>query len=393
MRVLIGSGFFESELPSFREYSYSKELAALGHEVTLMCGDQSSIWAKSRVRLPVTVPARCDAQFARLSGVAILRRRVLFRVSDFVLYFPVLAAIKHADVVHVIEFRQGVTLLIALLAKIFGKPVVYDHEQRGDRAARWYSRVDSVFRRFLIFMGSFLIDCMRHTVLVNRDHFRSCSIRRVTEIFAPLGVDPERFYFSAEERAAIRAELQIKNSESVAIMSGKLHAHKRVIDVVKAARRAGQRLILVGTMTPDVQAALQTLGERREILLPQASSERLRSLYCGADIAVFTTFTVSYWEAHATGIRLIVPATAFSELVFANDAYVTGFGDRAMFRVADEQYQDNVDITNAIYDALKRSPAAPRQSRTRFCAKDQCRDLSKLYARLVGVRGGGNATD
>ncbi len=60
LRVLLVSGFFESQLVSFREYAYSKELADLGHEVTLMCGDQSYIWSKSRVRLPVTDPAKDD---------------------------------------------------------------------------------------------------------------------------------------------------------------------------------------------------------------------------------------------------------------------------------------------------------------------------------------------
>src|SRR5687767_14351181 len=63
MRVLLGSGFFESELPSFREYSYSKELALLGHEVTLLCGDQSYVWSGSRAGLPPTNPTLNDREF------------------------------------------------------------------------------------------------------------------------------------------------------------------------------------------------------------------------------------------------------------------------------------------------------------------------------------------
>jgi len=63
MHVLVASGFFESELPSYREYSYCQQLAAAGHEVTLMCGDQSQIWSRSRVKLKATNPTARDAEF------------------------------------------------------------------------------------------------------------------------------------------------------------------------------------------------------------------------------------------------------------------------------------------------------------------------------------------
>jgi glycosyltransferase involved in cell wall biosynthesis len=383
MRVLLGSGFFESELPSFREYSYSKELALLGHDVTLMCGDRSYVWSRSRAGLPPTRPTANDREFAAVTGVSVLRRRVFFRVSDFVLYRPVLAEIRRADVVHVIEFRQGVTVLIALLARLFGKPVVYDHEQRGDRTARWYSRVDSVFRRVLIFIGSWSVSCVRHTVLANREHFRSCTPRRVEAIFAPLGVDPDRFYYDAAARQAVRAELGFVATDRVAVMSGKLHKFKRVADVAKACQRANVRLVLVGTLSPDVSEDLAKLAPGTVTTLGQAKPERLRDLYNAADFAIFTTFSVSYWEAYATGVHLVLPATAFTQRVFAEDPHVTGFGAADMFRVSDEEYREGVDITEAVAGALRTSVPAERQSRMRFSAKVQCRELANLYARLL----------
>lgn len=386
MKVLLASGFFESELPSFREYSYSKELASMGHDVTLMCGDRSYVWSRSRVRLPQTQPSRNDRQFADETGVKVLRRKVFFRISDFVLYWPVIEEIRRADVVHVIEFRQGITLLIAVIARLFGKPVVYDHEQRGDRTGRWYSRVDSLFRRMLIFCGSFLVDCMRHTVLANRDHFRSCTPRRVREMFAPLGVDPQRFYFDADERARTRAELQVERGERLAIMSGKLHASKRVAEVVVACRRAGVRLLLVGTMTPEVADAIAAMPKGNEILLPQAPADRLRALYNAADIAIFTTFSVSYWEAHATGLHLIVPQSEFTQTVFADDPSVTRFGEPAMFVVPDEEYVSTYDVASVVHRALSSAREAERTSRVTFSARDQCQRLASLYGELVAAR-------
>lgn len=386
MRVLLGSGFFESELPSFREYSYSRELALLGHQVTLMCGDRSYVWSRSHAGLPVTHPRRNDREFAESTGVWVLRRRVFLRVSDLVLYWPSIAAIRRADVVHVIEFRQGVTVLIALLARLFGKPVVYDHEQRGDRTEKWYSRVDSVLRRMLIFIGSLTVSCVRHTVLANREHFLSCTPRRVPTIFAPLGVDPQRFYYDAGVRERVRAELAVRAGERVAVMSGKLHRHKHVTDVARACQRAGVRLLLVGTISPDVADELEALRADCVTVLPQASPDRLRDIFNAADLAIFTTFTVSYWEAHATGIHLILPATAFTERVFAKDANVSTFGAADMFDVADEQYRKGIDISGAVHEKLLAPLPGSRQSRMRFSSADQCAELAQLYASLVSAR-------
>lgn len=383
MRILLGSGFFESELPSFREYSYSKELAALGHEVTLMCGDQSYVWTGSLVKLPQTQPVRHDAEFSATTGVTVLRRHVFLRVSDFVLYWPVISAIRNADVVHIIEFRQGITVLIAWLARLFGKPVVYDHEQRGDRTARLYSRIDSLFRRLLIFLGSLTVSCVRHTVLANKEHFLSCTPRKVPTMFAPLGVDPERFYFDAAARTRVRDELGLDRTQRVAVMSGKLHKLKHVTDVARACRSAHVRLILVGTIAPDVDAELTAAGIHDAIRLGQADADRLRDVYNAADFVIFTTFSVSYWEAYATGAHLLVPATDFSKLVFADDPNVSRFGDAAMFRVPDEEYRAGIDISPFIERALTGATPRERISRMRFSAPDQCAALAQLYASLL----------
>jgi glycosyltransferase involved in cell wall biosynthesis len=384
MRILIASGFFESELPSYREYSYSSELAALGHDVTLMCGDQSQVWRFSKGGVSASDPTVADDEFRASSGVRLLRRHVFFRVSDLVLYLPLLGAIRRADVVHVIEFRQGITLIVALLARLMGKPVVYDHEQRGDRTAHWYSRVDSALRRLLIFTGSWCVSCVRHTVLANREHFLSCTPRKVETIFAPLGTDPKRFYFDSQERNATRTELGIDPGTRIAVMSGKLHAFKRIVEVVQACRDAGVRLILIGNLAPEVRTGIDALPPGNEIILPLGSAARLRAIYCAADIAVFTTFTLSYWEAYATGVQLVVPDTEFSEMVFEGDPNVARFGNSAMFRVVDEEYRKEATIREPVARALCSLGPQQRTSRTRYTAATQVKHLSDLYGRLTG---------
>lgn len=388
-RILIASGFFESELISFREYAYSRGLAGLGHDVTLMAGDQSYIWSRSRTRLPTTNPMRRDAEFVASTGVRLLRRHVFVRISDFVLYLPNLSAIRNADLVHVIEFRTGITVLIALLARAMGKPVIYDHEQRGDRDLRWYSKLDSKFRRALIHIGSLTPDTVRHTILANRDHFRSSSARDVPTMLAPLGADTSTFYYDENERKEIRREFRIGDGERLAVTTGKLHRPKHIVDVVRACRRTGTRLMLVGTVASDLATDLAALGPGPELFVPQVSPSRLRAIFNAADCAIFTTFTVSYWEAHATGLPLILPATDFTKIVLEGDPLVFQFGGPELFSVSDEQYRDGINITNAVAEALARIPATVlRSSRNQFSAEATARSLSELYRRVLATRAG-----
>lgn len=386
MKILICCGFFESQLPTWREYSYSANLAGMGHDVTLLCGDQSQIWRHSRVKLPVTDPALMDDAFVRKTGVTLIRRHVFLRVSDLVLFLPSIRAIRAADVVHCIEFRQGITMIVALLAWLMGKPVVYDHEQRGDRDARWYSRVDSRFRRLLIGIGSVTVKAVRHTVLANRDHWRATSWKRgVREIFAPLGADPAIFYMAAGERAATRRELGLAEGERTAIVSGKLHGEKRIPSVVKACREAGLRLILVGSMPDDVRREIDAMPAGNEILLGNVDTDGLRRLYNAADIVIFTTFTLSYWEAMATGLFLVAPRTGFTELAIGAQRNVALFGEQSMFALSDERYHPHVDIAPLLAATLKRVDLPPREANLVYSAPVQTAKLAGLYEELVAA--------
>lgn len=384
MKILVASGFFESELPSYREYAYCKGLSARGHQVTLMCGDQSHIWKWRSFGLPVTNPAAKDEEYVRETGVQVLRRHVWFRYSDFVIYRPVLKAIKDADVVHLIEFRTGTTPLIAAIAKLMGKPVVYDHEQRGDRRRHWTSRVDSVWRRQLIRFGSMFVDHVRHTVIQNLRHFRSCSRSSAPTQLAPLGADPKLFAYDPQRRAALRVQHGIGANEKVFVMSGKLHPLKLVDQVILAARKAGVRLLLVGTLTDEMKPAIAQLPPGNEIFVPPVDAANLAGYYSCADAAIFTTFTLSYWEAYTTGLSLVVPRTDFSELVFKDDRHVELFGSEAMFLVPDEAYEPGVCIVDVLAEAMSRVQLHPcRMSTDKFSSEFQIGQLEETYRSLV----------
>ncbi|WP_028168366.1 glycosyltransferase [Bradyrhizobium elkanii] len=383
-KVLLVSGFTETEINSFREIQYSRVLAERGWDVEIRTSTESYIWKYNRSKLKSTFPSRNDDELKSKYGITISRSKPLLRLSDFVLLPISMAAIRSADVVHVIEFRQGLSVVYAALAKLFGKPVIYDHEQRGDRHYTWLHTLDSFFRRVLICIGSIFPDVVRHTVIANRDHFiRNSWSRKGKLMFAPLAADERVFFFSNELRAASRARLGLALDDKVVVISGKIDAVKRTEEAARAVRDAGYKLILVGRMSDDVRKMFSSYGTESVIQLPHSPPAEVNALYNAADAALFTTFSISYWEALSTGLQVIVPRTQFSEMALPDNQAIL-FGSEEMFLVPEEQYKPETDVYDLVKQALHHRPLQ-LQSRTTngsFLWPARAEELLKLYQSL-----------
>jgi len=386
LNLLLVSAFFESEMPSLREAQYARALAEGGANVTLFVSTGSNVWKYNRAGLKPTDPAKRDEQLSSEFGFTVVRRRPILRVSDLFVIWPPIRLIWSSDIVHVIEFRQGFTVLVAIIAKLFGKPVVYDHEQRGDRHYTIFHTIDSVVRRALIFIGSFFVDCVRHTVIANGQHFKTSTPRRPPMFMRPLGADEARFSFDADRRRTLRTELNVGPSEVLVAFTGKLTEDKRIVDVVKAAIAAETVLVLAGRLDSRIwnQIVSQGLSEkiRRMEWLPP---DQLAGLYSASDVVVFTTFSLSYWEAALTGAKVVVPKSRFFDAVLAGEDNFVGFGSADMFSVEDEQYKAGIDLTEALTSAIREAAAAkgsPRKGSKMFSWSRRRTELVEFYESL-----------
>lgn len=389
LNVLIVSAFFESAMPSLREPQYSRALSEAGANVTLFVSTGSNVWKFNRAGLKPTDPAKNDEQLSREFGFTVVRRRPLLRLSDLFLIWPPIKLIRSADMIHVIEFRQGFTVLVAIIGKLLGKPVIYDHEQRGDRHYSILHSMDSFVRRALIFIGSFFVDCVRHTVVANGQHFRASTFRRPPMFMRPLGADESRFFFDADQRKAFRNELGVAEGEKLVVFSGKLTEDKRIVDVVKAVKQAGATLALAGRLDGRIWQELVDEGLSEQIKrLDWLAPTRLAGLYSAADVVVFTTFSLSYWEAALTGAKVVVPKSHFFEAVLADQENFFGFGSPDMFVVEDEQYRATADVVGplsaTIQAALQSSDA--RIASTKFSWRGRRLELAEFYGQLQSGR-------
>lgn len=386
LNALIVSAFFESGMPSLREAQYAKALSEAGAAVTLFVSTGSNVWKYNRAGLTPTDPAKNDVAISKEFGFRVVRRRALLRLSDFFVIWPPIKLIWSSDVVHVIEFRQGFTVLVAILAKLLGKPVIYDHEQRGDRHYSLLHTLDSAMRRCLIFVGSFFVDCVRHTVVANGQHFKSSTLRRPPMFMRPLGGDESRFFFDAERRKAFRSRLNVTESDRVIAFTGKLTEDKRILDVVKASKAAQSILVLAGRMDERIWQRIVELGLADNIRrLEWLSPVDLASLYSASDVVIFTTFSLSYWEAALTGAKVVVPKSHFFDAVLHDQENFFGFGDPGMFTVEDEQYKSDVNLVEPIAEALRKALANRdvRNVSEKFSWRWRRIELAEFYGALT----------
>ncbi|WP_437203122.1 glycosyltransferase family 4 protein [Planctomicrobium sp. SH664] len=386
-KVLITSGYMETEINAFREIQYSRNLALRGWDVVVYASSQSYIWKHNRAGHAPTNPCANDENLRRDFGIHIVRCRTLLRYADFLLLPIPFRLIREADVVHVIEFRVGHPVIVAAIAKMLGKPVVYDHEQRGDRHYTWLHSIDSLVRRLCIRIGSLFVDTVRHTVHANRDHFvRNRWSTRGKLVFGPLAADERIFHFSPEQRIATRRELNLTPDEVTVVVSGKIEEPKRTPEAIRALLAAGVTVIVVGRVPPRIQQELESIQGGRLQILGHVTPDRLNEIYAGMDYALFTTFSLSYWEAMATGLRIICPRTTFSETHLPKEKAIL-FGQEAMFVISEEEYDPQFNVGEAVAAVLKDlTVSAPdRATDARFQWPSRSQELDQQYRDLLQI--------
>ena len=349
---------------SFRENQFAERLSRRGHNVKVITSDQSYIWKHNRAGVKPTDPVAEEASYRALSNLSIIRRSPWFRMGDLVMLPLSRLDFRDADIVHVLDFRQGVTAVAARLARSLKKPVIYDHEQRGDRIGSPLHSFDNIARRLLIKYGGRTPSLVRHTVLSNRLFFEKI-VPGYNGKFAltPLGVD-ERIFFKDEGlRSSARASLATTPDQRMFLLTGKIDHDKRPLDLARAMRRTGTPLYVAGKISETVE---QEMGQYDGLRILGVKSQReLNALYNAADCAIFTTFTLSYWEALAAGSNVIVPSTRFSQLVLQGAPGVVLFGEPSMFAVEEERYKCDIVLDEKLVVAIEKAKLLERSDSDR----------------------------
>ena len=138
----------------------------------------------------------------------------------------------------------------------------------------------------------------------------------------PLGFDPALFAFDQRRREDER-QRQGWSHDVVVVVTGKLHAGKRVELIARACERAlpeqSIRLVLAGTIDEQylsqVRAAAPHLdGTHRLHVSPLLTRHDLAGLYLAADVVAFARLpSISIYEAAGTGAMVAIGRDEFGD--------------------------------------------------------------------------------
>ncbi|MCO6384614.1 hypothetical protein [Oceanicola sp. 502str15] len=142
----------------------------------------------------------------------------------------------------------------------------------------------------------------------------------------------------------------MRHDEVAWIATGRIEVEKRFHQVARGLRHIGARLFIAGPVSKNAAKLLSR--SENVVLLGPKKPEELNAIFNAADCCIFTTFTVSYWEALGSGSCILVPRTSFSEEIVGGRPGVTLFGSEEMFDVPEERYRADVDLADIIHDTL-----------------------------------------
>jgi len=206
-----------------------------------------------------------------------------------------------------------------------------------------------------------------------------------------LPVDRGAFRFDASSRQKVREGMGW-SSDHVSMFCGKFERRKAISSLVQWwAREVKQaptdRLVLVGASSIAESESIVAEIEDLEIggveILPFASPDELAGLYCGADLALFTSVTIGLQQALCTGLDVVVPVGDEYEHVFA------AVGVSPIARIFLERgawVRDRSDEPFPRWDSLG-PPAAARGERADLAGVLGAQSFADQMLAPLGIRG------
>jgi glycosyltransferase involved in cell wall biosynthesis len=376
MRVAVVAGHFMPEL-GYQEVYLARACSRLGHDVRVVTSDRVSPSGRQVLGDRYEPGRSKDPNY----GFSIVRLRSALQFGAVVLASGLKREVE--------EFRPELTLVIGV-GKLFPLPLLSRRRQYrlaavfGDNSDYWdFSSPSLGLRSVRSKVTQRLVkDILYRRAVRNAD--RVClttpetktivaaslttGLRRVLEekhVFLPLGFDADEFFFSDAERERNREQLDVSADECVFVTCTRVNAKKnleRVIDGVSSLRSAGHkvRYVIVGFLGDSYEAELKEHIERQpdpEIFhcFPFLAHERMRGLYCAADVGVWLKAAISIQQSMGTGLPVLLEAKPSvghlvqdgitgwhfrpGELVSAMEASV----DARHFRPREEIASDNLE--------------------------------------------------
>jgi glycosyltransferase involved in cell wall biosynthesis len=325
LKIVIFCAYFQPEL-GYREYYYARNLAKLGHEVTVITSDRIMPypgWENIAKSAGYDTSRYRGAGVSQLDGFTLYRLSVLFEYERLIVFRGVskLLSLIKPDIVHIIENGFVYSLPVIFHKQSIGYKVIYEieisisstHLLRKREYVEYYLAKKPLLK-YMIGRSDGLNICTNQVqdFLYKQIKESRGKIHRI-----PLGADPDLFYMNSQERADARKMLNVAEDEILILTSGKIEPHKHYDVLIKSVGAVKNeypriKLLIVGSGTENAVTELKKIAESEGILdlvifHPFVKNTELRKFYNAADIGTWTRATITMLEAIACGLPVIVP--------------------------------------------------------------------------------------
>ncbi|KOA20578.1 putative glycosyl transferase [Clostridium homopropionicum DSM 5847] len=311
MKILFIIGFYMSN-HSYRENYYAKLLEEYGHQVKVITSDIYYPFSN------LTKQRRLNLVREEVSDKFVERREHKFLLKDMVYFsFKDVFDTFRPDIVHLMEGRQLISYFASEEAKKKNIPVIYEHEQRTDFGSFLGVIRNKIINRHLIKNTARNSTGIRTVSRESLEYLSNIisTDNKIVEV-ATLGYNDKIFKMNNSCRNKVRNELSVKADEFLIITSGKFLGNKKLNLLVKSflsakANNSKMRMIIVGEINEDISIYLDNSDI---IIIPQLVNEnRLNELFNAADLAIWTRYTISYFQSLGTGCPILVPNFKYTQ--------------------------------------------------------------------------------
>ena len=323
-KILIIIGYHENDY-FFRNNYYAENLAK-HNEVSILTSDRGYFFKTHSKTQPKFKTGK-----ETYKGVQIIRQKSYFNFFAQT-YFSTKKIIDqiNPDIVLVYEFQQFVTFWATRYCLKKKIPVIYEHEQR-DIGSSLLGKIRSYI--FTIPAIKSVLHKVQHirTVTSGSMDFLKENLKSNTS-FPPhsvvtLGYNKKKYFYKSSLRNAFRKKYHLKNDDIVIGVTGKFFRAKQIETVIEAFQKSIHKvknkkikLFLIGKADPEYANRLEKLMEEDSLsfshirYIPELLSlEELNTAFNAFDYGLWTSATISYFEALGSGLKIIIPYGSASD--------------------------------------------------------------------------------
>jgi len=381
MKIAYCIGFYDRNF-NYREKLYAEYFSQIeGIEVYILT---------SNLPYPSTnkTKKKFDTGTTKEGNITVIRRHQVFKFHDIIFFkFKNTILQINPDVVHVFDPRQYITYKIAKFAFRKNITAILEHEQRTE-GGRLLGRI-----RSKLLTNKWIKKTIRYCSVIDvatpgaKNYLVDLDSKSENKInILPLCYDERFFYYDRCLYQSFREKYKVQKGKIIIGISGKFTKNKKLELIIEAFNETNRNdflLFIVGeTENGYLKKLRKLINNNKRILFINRllNTAELNEFFNGIDYGIWTSPTISFFEAIGTGLYIIIPyGSATKHLISKNIIFYGSNGGINRDNFIEDNFKIKNEIIN-IFSSLNKE--YQRVVEKRYERNAVLKELQKLYLDL-----------